>query len=122
MNVLMISPGYPGEMPYFARGLAAVGASVFGLGDQHESALPEIARHAVTAHLSVPDLWDEPRVVQRVLHETRHVRIDRVECLWEPAMFLAARLREALGVPGLTVAQTVPFRDKVNRGVLFCHS
>jgi len=112
MNVLMISPGYPGEMPYFARGLAAVGARVFGLGDQHESALPEIARHAVTAHLSVPDLWDEPRVVQRVLHETRHVRIDRVECLWEPAMFLAARLREALGVPGLTVEQTIPFRDK----------
>jgi biotin carboxylase len=40
------------------------------------------------------------------------VRIDRVECLWEPYMILAARLREELGLPGLTVAQTVPFRDK----------
>ena len=27
-------------------------------------------------------------------------------------MLLAARLREELGLPGLTVAQTVPFRDK----------
>ena len=39
-------------------------------------------------------------------------RIDRVECLWEPGMILAARLREALGVPGLNVEATVPFRDK----------
>ena len=42
----------------------------------------------------------------------KHVRIDQVECLWEPYMVLAARLREDLGLPGLTVAQTVPFRDK----------
>ena len=26
MNVLMISPGFPNEMPLFARGLAEVGA------------------------------------------------------------------------------------------------
>ena len=38
--------------------------------------------------------------------------VDAVECLWEPYMLLAARLREELGLPGLTVAQTVPFRDK----------
>src|SRR5206468_1789327 len=38
--------------------------------------------------------------------------IDRVEVLWEPGMLLGARLREALGVAGMTVEQTVPFRDK----------
>jgi biotin carboxylase len=32
--------------------------------------------------------------------------------LWEPYMILAARLREVLGLPGLTVAETAPFRDK----------
>src|SRR6185437_13104207 len=42
----------------------------------------------------------------------RRIRIDQVECLWEPYMVLAARLREVLGLPGLTVEQTVPFRDK----------
>jgi hypothetical protein len=114
MNVLMISPGYPGEMPFFARGLVQAGARVFGVGDQAESQLPEIARQAVTAHLRVPDLWDEPAVVERVRHESAKagVRFHRVECLWEPGMFLAARLREALGCPGLTVKQTVAFRDK----------
>jgi biotin carboxylase len=43
---------------------------------------------------------------------SKNVRIDRVECLWEPGMILAARLRESLGLPGMTVAETVPFRDK----------
>jgi len=34
MNVVMISPGYPAEMAFFARGLAAAGATVIGVGDQ----------------------------------------------------------------------------------------
>jgi len=42
----------------------------------------------------------------------RHFRFDQVECLWEPYMLLAARIREAFGLPGMTVEQTVPFRDK----------
>jgi formate-dependent phosphoribosylglycinamide formyltransferase (GAR transformylase) len=112
MNVLMISPGFPAEMPRFATGLARMGAQVFGLGDQPREALPEPARRAVTAHLHVPSLWDEPRVVDRVRGAVRHVRIDRVECLWEPAMLLAARLRESLGVPGMGLEQTLAFRDK----------
>jgi hypothetical protein len=39
-------------------------------------------------------------------------KLDSVECLWEPGMVLAARIREALGLKGLSVAQTLPFRDK----------
>ena len=38
--------------------------------------------------------------------------VDRVECLWEPGMGVAARLRHTLGAPGLTPEQTVAFRDK----------
>lgn len=112
MNVLMISPGYPGEMPHFARGLAEQGARVLGLGDQPRGSLPDAARGAVTAHLQVPDLWNEADVVDRVLRQRAAGSIDRVECLWEPGMILAARLREALRLPGMTVAETIPFRDK----------
>ena len=112
MNVLMISPGYPGEMPHFARALAKMGAAVFGVGDQPKQSLPGNVREALVAHLSVSDLWDEGAVVAAVRNEARKVRIDRVECLWEPAMVLAARIREALGCPGLSVEQTIAFRDK----------
>ena len=47
MNIVMISPGYPAEMAYFTRALAAVGATVIGVGDQPPSALPEAARDAL---------------------------------------------------------------------------
>ncbi len=112
MNVLMISPGYPAEMTFFTRGLAAAGASVIGVGDQPAPALPVIARDAMSHYIAVGSLAAEEAVVATVRALARQVRIDRVECLWEPYMLLAARLREELDLPGLTVTQTVPFRDK----------
>jgi formate-dependent phosphoribosylglycinamide formyltransferase (GAR transformylase) len=112
MNVLMISPGYPAEMALFTRGLTAAGASVIGVGDQSVSALPAIARDALAHYIPVGSLAAEGAVAATVRELARQVRIDRVECLWEPYMILAARLREELDLPGLTVAQTVPFRDK----------
>lgn len=112
MNVLMISPGYPAEMPLFTRALSRVGARVLGLGDQPKEALPQVAQEHLAYHLQVRSLWDEAAVVREVQRLASRVPIDRVECLWEPGMLLAARLREALGVPGMTVEQTVPFRDK----------
>ncbi len=112
LNVLMISPGYPAEMPHFTRALAAVGARVIGLGDQAKEQLPELARTSVAHHVQVRSLWDEPAVVREVQRLAQRVPIHRVECLWEPGMILAARIREGLGLPGMTVEQTLPFRDK----------
>jgi biotin carboxylase len=112
MNVLMISPGYPAEMAFFTRGLAAAGTSVIGVGDQPAAAVPAMARDALEHYIHVESLAAEDAVVFSVREVARQVRIDRVECLWEPYMILAARLREELNLPGLTVAQTMPFRDK----------
>jgi len=112
MNVLMISPGYPAEMAFFTRGLAQAGAGVIGLGDQSTDALPPAAKAALTHYVHVGSLADGDHVAAIIRELARHARIDLVECLWEPYMVLAARLREELGLPGLTVAQTIPFRDK----------
>ena len=112
MNILILSPGYPAEMPQFTRGLAEVGANVFGVGDQAPGALPESVQHHLSGYLPVRSLWDEAAVVDAVRRWPEAARLDGVECLWEPGMLLAARLREALQLPGLGVAATVPFRDK----------
>ena len=112
MRVLMISPGYPAEMALFARGLASAGATVIGVGDQHTASLPPEAGQALAHYQHVGSLGDERAVVVAVRRLAQQVRLDRVECLWEPYMMLAARLREELGLPGLTAEQTVPFRDK----------
>lgn len=110
-TVVMLSPGYPVEMASFTRALAAVGARVIGVGDQPPHALPPTAREAL-AHYEQVSLTDEGAVMAALLGVARHVDIAQVECLWEPYMLLAARIRETFGLPGMTVEETVPFRDK----------
>ena len=82
------------------------------MGDQSPDALPQTASDALHHYVHVGSLAAEDHVAATVRELAGQVRIDRVECLWEPYMILAARLREELGLPGLTVAQTEPFRDK----------
>jgi len=112
MNVLFLSPGYPPEMPKFVRGLAESGARVIGLGYQSERMLPPDAREHLAAYVEGPGFADEGRLVAEAVKIAEHVRIDRVIALWEPLMIAAARIREAIGAPGMSVAETVPFRDK----------
>jgi hypothetical protein len=112
MQVVYLSPGFPAEMPLFVRGLAAVGARVLGVGDQPASALPPEVREVLADYLQVRSFGDEAAVVQQVQQWLRGRSVDRVECLWERLMYLAAQLREAFGVPGMSREQTLVFRDK----------
>ena len=112
MNVLMISPGYPADMPEFARGLAASGARVYGVGDQHVGGLPELVRRSLSEYVQVSSLWDSQRVIAELSEKLRGHQIDRIECLWEPGVMLAAELREHFGVPGLGIEHARLFRDK----------
>ena len=112
MNILMISPGFPVEQPFFTRGLARQGHHVIGLGDQPQHELPDVAKQALAAYLHVNSFTDERTVLATVADAAAKANIDRIECTWEPYMVLAAKLREMLGLPGMTVEQTVPFRDK----------
>ena len=72
---------------------------------------PEPARDAL-AHYEQVTLTDEVGVLAALHGLAQHVSIDQVECLWEPYMILAARIRESFGLSGMTVEQTVPVRDK----------
>ena len=108
----MISPGFPKEMRLFTRGLARVGAQVIGIGDQPENQLPEEARNHLAMYANVGRLTDSHEVIRQVRQLADKVRIDQVECLWEPYLLLAAEIRQALKLPGMTVEQTLPFRDK----------
>ncbi len=112
VNVLMLSPGFPAEMPHFTRGLAEVGARVIGIGDQPEASVPEHGRRHLSAYVRADSFADEAGMVATAKQIASRVTIDRVECLWEPLMVAAARMREELGLPGMTVTETIPFRDK----------
>jgi biotin carboxylase len=112
VDVVFVGPAYPREMPEFVRGLAEVGARVFGVGDGAPHALPASVKAHLHDYLQVPRLLDEDDVIRRVRAWLRGRHVDRIESLWEPTVLLAARLREAFGVPGMSVDTVRGFRDK----------
>ncbi len=112
MNVIMLAPGYPGEMPFFCRGLALNGAQVYGVSDVPENDLPSLTRQHLSGYLRVQDFTNEDAVLKAIVAGVGSHTIDRVVCLWEPGVVLAARIREALGIPGMGVEQADLFRNK----------
>ncbi|MDH5500801.1 MAG: ATP-grasp domain-containing protein, partial [Gammaproteobacteria bacterium] len=63
-------------------------------------------------YIQVRSLWDSEAVIGELRGRLRGKNLDRVECLWEPGIMLAAELRQHFGVPGLSVDQAKCFRDK----------
>lgn len=112
MRVVFLSPAYPAEMSQFARGLAEVGATVYGVGDTPRDALPASVKPYLADYLTVPRITDESDVMDRVSSWLRGRTIDRVLANWEPLVLLAARLRERWGMPGMSVDVVRGFRDK----------
>jgi biotin carboxylase len=112
MRVVFLAPAYPAEMPEFTRGLAEVGARVIGVTDQPAAALSAGVRRHLHDHLQVRSLMNEDALVEDVVRALRGREPDRVETLWEPLVVAAARIREALGVPGMSVDTVRAFRDK----------
>lgn len=110
-DVLLLGCAYPPELPYFTRGLARVGARVVGVDQLPESHLPPMTRDSLSGYFQVGSLFHEA-ALDDLLARVRSMHFDRIESLWEPTVLLAAQLREALGVPGLTYEQALRFRDK----------
>jgi biotin carboxylase len=112
VRVLFLSPAYPAEMIGFARGLAEVGAAVWGVGDTPREELPASVKPYLVDYLHVPRILDEADVMERVSGWLRGMHVDRVLTNWEPMVMLAARLRERWGMPGMSVDTVRGFRDK----------
>ena len=112
MRVVFLSPNYPPEMQQYTRGLAEVGAEVYGIGDAHVDSLPQDTKRYMHGYLQVPRIMDEDDVMARATAWLRGTPIDRVLANWEPLVILAARIREAWGIPGMSVDAVTGFRDK----------
>jgi biotin carboxylase len=112
MKVVFLACSYPPEMQQYTRGLAEVGATVYGVGDSSPASLPPSLKQHLADYLQVPRLLDEDDVVARVHAWLRGRSVDRVLANWEVMVLTAARLRERLGVPGMSVDVVNGFRDK----------
>jgi biotin carboxylase len=112
MRVVFLAPSFPPEMIQYTRGLAEVGATVYGVGDAAREALPREVRPYLHDYLQVPRIMDEDDVIERVTAWMRGKEVDRVLANWEPLVILAARIRERWGMPGMSTDAVLGFRDK----------
>jgi len=112
MKVVFLAPSYPPEMQQYTRGLAEVGATVYGVGDQPASSLPASLKQYLGDYLQVPRLLDEDDLVTRVHAWMRGRQVDRVLANWEVLVLAAAKLRGRLGVPGSAVDTVRGFADR----------
>jgi biotin carboxylase len=112
MKAVFLAPSYPPEMQQYTRGLAEIGAEVYGVGDTPVHALPASLKPYLHDYLQVPRILDDADVVERVTAWLRGREVDRVLANWEVLVLTAARLRERFGVPGMTVDTVNGFRDK----------
>jgi biotin carboxylase len=99
-------------MRQYVRGLAEVGARVYGIGDTPVGSLPDDTRRYLSDYLAVPRLLDEDDVLERAGRWLAGRHLDRVLCNWEVMVCLAARMRDRWGVPGMSVDVAHGFRDK----------
>ncbi len=112
MKAVFLAPSYPPEMQQYTRGLAEVGADVYGVGDTPVAALPRSLKGYLTDYLHVPRILDQADVVERVYQWLRGRSVDRILANWEVMVETAAVLRERCGVPGMSVDAVEGFRDK----------
>jgi hypothetical protein len=82
MKVVFLAPSYPPEMQQYTRGLAEVGAEVYGVGDAPAQALPAGLKRHLHDYLQVPRLLAEADVVDRVHAWLRGREVDRVLANW----------------------------------------
>ncbi|MDX2175460.1 MAG: hypothetical protein SF028_03210 [Candidatus Sumerlaeia bacterium] len=80
--------------------------------DVPENQLPGRVLGYLSGYVHVPSLFEEQTIVDAAATWLRGREHERVECLWEPFVLLAARLRERFGIPGTSCDVIRAFRDK----------
>lgn len=112
MRVILMAPHFPSYQRNFVRALREVGAEVAGIGDWDFHNLDPEMREWLCWYEYVPNLCDEASVFNAVRKIQSIGWVDRMEATIEAHMLVAAKVREATHIPGLSYHSTVLCRDK----------
>ena len=112
MNVILIEPAFPYNQREFARGLAAAGARVIGIGERPVSHLDPELSNWLTHYEQVSSVVNEGALLAAVRRVQQRAHVDRLEATVEAHIISAATVREAAGIPGTSVRTAWLCRDK----------
>jgi hypothetical protein len=120
VRILYLSPAFPPNSHLFCVAARSRGASVVAVGDVPESDLAPQARDALEAYVFEPRMGEYEvllGVVRRLLAE--HGPIDFVESNGEHWLEVEGRLRDDLGIEGLTAHDVRRLRSKLAMAEVF---
>ena len=112
MNVIFIEPGFPANQREFARGLAAAGATVIGIGERSMDELDGELKSWMLHYHQVGNVTDVGQLVGAVRWVQGQLWVDRLESTIEAHQMAAAQAREICSIPGTSVHTTYLCRDK----------
>ena len=114
MRILYLSPGFPPRSHLFCVAAHARGMGVVAIGDMPERELAQEARHAFEAYVFEPRMGEYAillALVQALI--ARHGPIDFVESNGEHWLEVEGRLRDDLGIAGMSAREVRRLRSKL---------
>ena len=120
MRILYLSPGFPPNSHLFCVAAHDRGASVLAVGDVLESELPPEVRHALERYVFESRMGEYEvllGIVTSMIAE--HGPIDFVESNGEHWLEVEGRLRDDLGIEGLTARDVGRLRSKLAMAEVF---
>ena len=119
-SILYLSPGFPPNSHLFCVAAHSRGATVFAVGDVPESALPPGARDALEQYVFEPRMGEYDVLLGIVTSlVAEYGRIDFVESNGEHWLEVEGRLRDDLGIEGLTAQDVRRLRSKLAMAEVF---
>ncbi len=112
MHLLFLAPDHPAPHRDYVHALKEVGTTVSGVGHRPEARLSGEIAALLSHYRAVGSLFDERALLEAARWIAQRAPIDRIEAVDELLILPAARLREALGIPGTSVRTANLCRDK----------
>ena len=112
MHVVFIEPRFPANQRHFVRALKEVGATVTAIGEGSKESLSADLREQLSHYEQVDSVVNEGAVLRAARFIHSRLRIDRLEAVVEAHILCAARVREALSIPGTSYRSSWLCRDK----------
>lgn len=111
-HVVYLGPDLFSAYEDLVRGLKRVGAHVTGIGHSPKARLSHALRSRLDGYIQVSSILSAGTVLDAVREIHRRHPVDLLETGDESLVLLAAQVREAMGLPGLSVRSAMLCRDK----------
>ena len=112
MHVIFVAPEFPAAQAQFVHALHRAGARVTGIGERPGGWLPDDLRASLYGYVQIGNVTDPEQLLAAVRRIQDREWVDRLEATIESHILVAAEVREAATIPGISAETALLCRDK----------